>query len=608
MHETRVISKSTQFPKTTPSATPFLHHASVASHIMVHSVYMQVEFICKCDDNMSSVAFWNARKKAKRNPRVEFQLKDPKTLVLTLKHIYGDTPFKTYPNVGVRQYEIPVKDLQRVVNVCDANAWEVVPFPDQVQEALDFHFHATFDKSFHETSLWKSMFPYQREGVTSIVENFNGRALVGDEMGLGKTLQAISTFKYYAHTTKKAGRLLVICPAYLRFNWHNELNKWVPGIESTVILTGKDSLEQTTPLIISYELAAARAKDLKQMKFDMVICDESHYLKSHKTKRTKALTPLVKSIKRALLLSGTPALNRPCEVYAQMHMLCPRIFPKFKLYADRYCNGHMSPMGFYDSSGMSNNFELKWIVRKMGLIRRVKRDVLTQLPQKNRSEIYVQLEKKEIKPMTPLFEKWSHLNKTIPTMVPASDAIKAAAFERKCLISELFRKTSVAKINVVKKVVSEMVEQGLKFIVFCYHKALMDAVQEVCPSHIRIDGNTPIKNRQGMVDAFQEGDVQVAVLSLLAASTGLTLTATSIVLMAEMFFVPGVILQAEDRVHRIGQKNACDIRYIIAKGSLDEHIWKMLHYKLATLDTALDGRSDRSMKGKKIEWNGLEEM
>lgn len=111
-----------------------------------------------------------------------------------------------------------------------------------------------------------------------------------------------------------------------------------------------------------------------------------------------------------------------------------------------------------------------------------------------------------------------------------------------------------------------------------------------------------------MVDAFQEGDVQVAVLSLLAASTGLTLTATSIVLMAEMFFVPGVILQAEDRVHRIGQKNACDIRYIIAKGSLDEHIWKMLHYKLATLDTALDGRSDRSMKGKKIEWNGLEEM
>ncbi len=157
-----------------------------------------------------------------------------------------------------------------------------------------------------------------------------------------------------------------------------------------------------------------------------------------------------------------------------------------------------------------------------------------------------------------------------------------------------------------KKVVKDMVDQGLKFIVFCYHKKLMDEIQEVCPSNIRIDGDTPIEKRQQLVDDFQQGDVQVAVLSLLAASTGLTLTATSIVLFAELYFVPGTILQAEDRVHRIGQKSACDIRFIIAKGSLDEHIWKMLHYKLATLDTALDGRSDRTIKGERVEWGGLD--
>ena len=136
----------------------------------------------------------------------------------------------------------------------------------------------------------------------------------------------------------------------------------------------------------------------------------------------------------------------------------------------------------------------------------------------------------------------------------------------------------------------------------------MDEIQEVCPSNMRIDGDTPIKKRQGLVDDFQTGDVQVAVLSLLAASTGLTLTATSIVLFAELYFVPGTILQAEDRVHRIGQENACDIRFIIAKGSLDEHIWKMLHFKLATLDTALDGRSDRTMKGEIIDWDGMEKL
>ena len=108
------------------------------------------------------------------------------------------------------------------------------------------------------------------------------------------------------------------------------------------------------------------------------------------------------------------------------------------------------------------------------------------------------------------------------------------------------------------------------------------------------------------VDQFQNGEVQVAVLSMLAAGTGITLTSASVVLFAELYFVPGVVLQCEDRVHRIGQENACDIRYIIAKGSLDEYIWKMLHYKLATLDTALDGRTDRIMKGEVIEWDGLD--
>ena len=159
---------------------------------------------------------------------------------------------------------------------------------------MDFDINIPFETSFHQTHLWKCMFPYQREGVTKIVTTLNGRALIGDEMGLGKTLQAISTFRYYNHRTKKhKKKLLVICPAYLRFNWKNELEKWVNSdpmlleaslqstrqpIEPSVILTGKDPLDQSTPLIMSYKLAALHAKELKKMGFGMVICDESHYL------------------------------------------------------------------------------------------------------------------------------------------------------------------------------------------------------------------------------------------------------------------------------------------------------------------------------------------
>ena len=552
---------------------------------------------------MNSIAFFNAQKKRKRNPLVEFQLKNETTLIFKLKNVTGKTPFDLFDKVGIRQHEIKASQLQAVVDICDKHGYEVIPFPDQVQLALDNTATFPFDESFRGSHLYQCMFDYQKEGVEKVVRDFDGRALIGDEMGLGKTLQAISLAKYY-----DAKRLIIVCPAYLRYTWKHELEKWIPGIETTVILTGRDKIEGVPfPLIFSYEQAAAKAKELKKMKPDLIICDESHYLKSHKTKRSKALAPLVKSIKRALLLSGTPALNRPIELFSQLNMLYPKIFPKYRQFAERYADGKMSPMGFYDASGISNRHELLWMARKTALIRRVKRDVLTQLPKKIRSEIYVNLSRKEVKPLTPLFARWKDLNARIPGMVPCSDEVKKAAFERKCVITELFRKTSEAKVEVVKKVVAGMVEQGLKFIVFCYHKDLMDEVQSVCPSSMRIDGDTPMKNRQKYVEAFQRGETQVAVLSMLAASTGITLTAASIVLFAELYYVPGVVLQSEDRAHRIGQRNSVDVRFIIAKGSLDEHLFKMLHYKLSTLDTALDGRSDRELKGdKQIDWDGLD--
>ena len=110
-----------------------------------------------------------------------------------------------------------------------------------------------------------------------------------------------------------------------------------------------------------------------------------------------------------------------------------------------------------------------------------------------------------------------------------------------------------------------------------------------------------------MVEDFQNNKAQVAVLSILAASTGLTLTACSTVLFGELYFVPGTVLQAEDRIHRIGQKNTCDIRFLIAKDTLDDHVFKLLSYKLETLDNILDGRNDRSLTGEKVELEGFED-
>jgi SWI/SNF-related matrix-associated actin-dependent regulator 1 of chromatin subfamily A len=551
-----------------------------------------------------SIAFFNARKKVKRNPRVDFQLKDDETLVFSLKYLREEKLFFEYTKLSKGKFEVKIKDLKKLLDICDSNGFEVITLPDEIESAIEFDLNIPFDESFKERDLYKTMFPYQREGVKDVICKFDGRCLIGDEMGLGKTLQAISVCQYYGHKS-----VLVICPAYLRYTWKHELEKWLKDIDTCIINKGKDEMRDDCFMIISYELAAKRADEIKDMSFEIVICDESHYLKGHKTKRTKYLTPVVKKIRHVLMLSGTPALNRPCEIFPQAHMIRPEFFKKWKSYTVRYCNGQMSPLGYYDFSGSTNSFELTWLLRKTIMIRRNKRDVLTELPPKCRAELYVPLKKNKVKKMEPLFKEWKELNRVIPQMVPCSEDIKKASFRRKCLISELFRMTSEAKTDMVKTIVKDMVDQGLKFIVFCYHKQIMTEICNILEvPYIRIDGDTKQEIRQDLVNEFQEGDAQVAVLSLLAASTGITLTAANLVLFGELYFVPGTILQAEDRVHRVGQTKTCDIRYIIAEGSLDDHIFKMLYYKLQTLDTILDGRVDREFKGERVDWDGMDSI
>tara|TARA_B100000902_G_scaffold377511_1_gene409818 strand:- start:9771 stop:11117 length:1347 start_codon:yes stop_codon:yes gene_type:complete len=441
-----------------------------------------------------------------------------------------------------------------------------------------------------------------------VVEKFDGKALIADEMGLGKTLQAIAVAKYYKHN-----RVLVVCPAYLRYNWCTEIKKWLGEHTNTVMINkGSDEIpDEDGYIITSYELATKKKDDLKKLQYEMAICDESHYLKGHRTKRTKGLTPVLKKMKHVILLTGTPALNRPCELYPQAHIIQPQFFKKWKTYTERYCNGQMSPLGFYDFSGRSNQSELTWLSRKTVMIRRVKRDVLTDLPPKLRTQIYLPTPYGKSKKLKPFFEEWKDINKKIRTMVPCSAEIKKAGFRRKCIISKLFMMSAEAKISAVQQYIKDMVAQDINFIIFAYHMEFMDHICETLDSldttYMRIDGSTPSKKRNENVEAFQNKQVKVAVLSLGAASTGLTLTACSTLIFSELYYVPGTILQAEDRIHRVSQKNQCDIRYLIAKDTLDEHIYKMLKFKLETLDKMLDGRADRTLDGN-VVMEGLCDM
>lgn len=539
---------------------------------------------------MSAIFF--KHKRQKKTPTAIFSLKNEEEIIIKLKGTYETIPFEC---IDRSKYTVSMERIEEAVQHCMDMGLMIECIPEQVEKAMSYSPKLPFDESFKKTQIYKKMFQYQKEGVEHVVRHFDGRALIADDMGLGKTLQAIALSKYY-----KYKRVLVICPAYLRYNWKAEFDKWLGIKEVCLVKTGKDELKGY-PVIISYELAVKKKALLMDYGFDMVICDESHYMKNHKTKRTRGLAPLIRSIKKALLLTGTPALNRPSELFSQANMIRRDFFPKFKQYAERYCDRKMSPLGYWDDSGSSNPHEVHWLAKKTVMIRRLKRDVLKDLPQKHRSQLHLNMDARDTYEMIPLFEEWKQLNKDIPKMPPCSKAVQAADFRRKCIISELFGLTAEAKCKAMQMLVKDTIQTGNQFLVFCYHKNLMNAIEEVCDGKaMRIDGDTATELRHQYVKEFQEGKYQVAVLSMLAAGTGITLTAASHVIFAELYWVPGVLMQSEDRIHRIGQEHPCHIQYVICENTLDPYIYKSIQWKLNTIDGCLDQRTDRNFKGKDI--------
>ena len=206
------------------------------------------------------------------------------------------------------------------------------------------------------------------------------RALLADEMGLGKTVQAIAAAAAYVSDWP----LLVACPASARLHWRDELLRWLPtllGAEDVcVVLSGRQALPRASVYILSYDLVPRMRRALEALRPQAIICDESQCLKSRAALRTKAMLPLLKAARRAVLLSGTPALSRPVELFTQLHALDAAAFPLFKAFAQRYCDAKQGRYGL-DASGCSHLSELHTMLFATVGLRRLKRDVPPPPPQ-----------------------------------------------------------------------------------------------------------------------------------------------------------------------------------------------------------------------------------
>ena len=248
------------------------------------------------------------------------------------------------------------------------------------------------------------------------------------------------------------------------------------------------------------------------------------------------------------MLSGTPALSRPCELFTQCQALFPKTFKQFSLFAQRYCDLKKTVWG-WDSSGSTNPDELGVLMQSC-MIRRLKRDVLKDLPKKTRRQVTIPLSKKEKKELDVNFAKLKQLNEVLNKVVVADQETRNLAFQRQSLVSELFRCTARAKLKGVCDYVKGFLQDNTdqKIILFGYHQITMNALEALVSDQlneqfVRIDGTTPQTERQGLVDAFQDpAGPRIGILSIGSCNSGITLTACHVTIFAELTWTPALML------------------------------------------------------------------
>ncbi|XP_068051352.1 DNA annealing helicase and endonuclease ZRANB3 isoform X3 [Anomalospiza imberbis] len=397
------------------------------------------------------------------------------------------------------------------------------------------------------------------------------------------------------------------------------MEKWIPELspdDISIIQNKTDigGISTSKVTILGYGLLTSDAQTLVdtlyRQKFKVVVIDESHYMKSRNATRSKILLPIVQKALRAVLLTGTPALGRPEELFMQIEALFPRRFGTWNEYAKKYCDARVRFFGKrrqWDCRGASNLEELHQLLSEI-MIRRLKNDVLTQLPPKVRQRIPFDLPQAAAKNLNATFAEWEKLMRSL-----SSDATESHFSQVMNLITRMYKETAIAKAGAVKDYIKMMLDNDkLKFLVFAHHLSMLqactEAVIESKARYIRIDGSVPSAERIHLVNQFQKDpETRVAILSIQAAGQGLTFTAATHVVFAELYWDPGHIKQAEDRAHRIGQCSSVNIHFLIAKGTMDTLMWAMLNRKAKVTGSTLNGKKEKMQaeEGDKDKWDFL---
>lgn len=431
-------------------------------------------------------------------------------------------------------------------------------------------------------------FPYQQAGVKAI-EEFGGRCLLADEMGLGKTLQALWFLKRERLQTLPA---LVVCPASVKYTWEAQAREHV-GVRAQVLEgqtppTGRVSDVVPELTIINPDILRHWLPYLKKLGIRTIVLDECQMFQNPRAKRTKAAMQLARQTPHVLAMSGTPLTNRPSELWPTLHMVRPDLFPSFFSYAQTYCEPKRTPWG-WEYKGATNLAELHGVLRGSCMVRRLKADVLGELPAKVRHVVPMELSKPdEYNEARDDFMGWLRKNHYGNR---ATRAARAAAVTR---IGYLLRLSAQLKARSVVQWAQRWLEESDgKLVVFAIHQKMIGVLQRrLGVPTVTVDGSVTGRKRKYAVDQFRrDPNCRVFIGNIKAAGTGVDglQDVADTMAFAELWWRPGDHIQAEDRIHRIGQNRVAWINYLVAGGTIEEDLCRIIQTKQQTIRATLDG-------------------
>ena len=436
---------------------------------------------------------------------------------------------------------------------------------------------------------------FQKEGLDFLLKS-SGNALLADEMGLGKTVQTLS----YVSTEKQTFPVLIVAPLVTLKNWEREIEKFLKRksrngriVESespsvTLIRTGKSKeLPKSDMYVINYELLLKRSEDIEKLGIRTIVCDEVHNLRSKTTQKYKAVKKLaaLSTVHYRIGLSGTPIYNRGSEIWPIVDILKPGLLGSFKEFCEYFC--------YVNDKGKAIVLEnkrasLRNELQKHVMLRRKKADVLKELKDKVRYKQVIASDTEFY--LEELDKIWKKLE--AEQKVAQTEFSKSASYHR--AIQSERQIAGVAKLPHVINFVKDIMEIEESVVVFCHHKVihklLHESLQDFSP--VSIIGGQSDATRQDQIDKFQRGESKLMIAGIRAGNVGINLTRAKYVIFAELDWSPAIHRQAEDRLHRIGQKNTVFAYYLIGNGTLDDHVASILVDKSYEIDAIMDETVD----------------